>query len=54
MKKRTALVALKIFFTVFLIFITLAGCVWADDAEAVKVDVLAKTGSSWDGQTLSD
>jgi quercetin dioxygenase-like cupin family protein len=28
--------------------------VWAQDANAVKVDVLAKTSSSWDGSALPD
>lgn len=32
----------------------LTGNVWARDLNTVKVDVLAKTSSSWDGETLPD
>jgi quercetin dioxygenase-like cupin family protein len=32
----------------------LSGHAWAQDVNTVKVDVLAKTSSSWDGGTLPD
>jgi len=32
----------------------LASNLWAQDANTVKVDVLAKTSSSWDGRDLPD
>jgi quercetin dioxygenase-like cupin family protein len=32
----------------------LSSHVWAQDVNTVKVDVLAKTSSSWDGSTLPD
>ena len=32
----------------------LSNNIWAQDADAVKVDVLAKTTSSWDGRYLPD
>ena len=32
----------------------LSSNVWAQDVNTVKVDVLAKTSSSWDGRDLPD
>ncbi|MCP3670275.1 MAG: cupin domain-containing protein [Gammaproteobacteria bacterium] len=36
------------------LILSLSGNAWARDLNTVKVDVLAKTSSSWDGGTLPD
>jgi quercetin dioxygenase-like cupin family protein len=43
----------KIFYGICLTLL-LSGNVWAKDVNAVKVDVLAKTSSSWDRSPLPD
>ncbi|MFC1480423.1 cupin domain-containing protein [Candidatus Omnitrophota bacterium] len=43
----------KLFCGICLILL-LSSHVWAQDVDAVKVDVLAKTSSSWDGRILPD
>ncbi len=43
----------KVFFGICLILL-LSSHVWAQDVNTVKVDVLAKTSSSWDGRALPD
>ena len=41
-------------FYVLCLTVLLSGNAWAVDANAVDVDVLSKTGSSWDGRVLPD
>ena len=43
----------KIFFAICLT-LWLTGNVWAEDVNAVEVEVLAKTSLSWDGKALPD
>ena len=43
----------KLFYGICLI-LSLSNYVWAQDVNIAKVDVLAKTNSSWDGKTLPD
>jgi len=43
----------KLFLGICLVLL-LSNNIWAQDADAVKVDVLAKTSSSWNGRDLPD
>ncbi len=43
----------KIFFVIYLTLL-LSGNVWGEDVNAVKVEILAKTALSWDGEILPD
>ena len=45
---------MKKLFCVICLTLLLSSHVWAQDLNTVKVDVLAKTSSSWDGGTLPD
>jgi quercetin dioxygenase-like cupin family protein len=49
--KRKKSIVKKILLGICLIFL-LSGHLWAQDENAVKVSVLAKKGSSWDGNAL--
>ena len=45
---------MKTFLCGICLTLLLTSTIWAQDADVVKVDVLAKTSSSWDGATLPD
>ncbi len=45
---------MKILFCGICLTLLLSSHVWARDVNTVKVDVLAKTSSSWDGGVLPD
>ncbi len=45
---------MKSLFYVLCWILLLSSHVWAQDVNTIKVDVLTKTSSSWDGKTLPD